>query len=164
MRWEGRTKQRTEGKKKQHRTDSSRVRPFLCAIKLWQKFWGWERLRFQFWWSKATVGDETTACLQSEGPIFYFCQRLDSMYVCVCVFASCERGVCVGGVVEMLKFHVDNLHAPSGWLLGRVKRHGRLLQPTWPQSPLYTMSLCYLPTLWSPSTPSHIQTQTHPHT
>lgn len=48
----------------------------------------------------------------------------------VCVCLRHVREVCVGGAVEMLKFPVDDLHAPSSRLLGRVKRHGRLLQPT----------------------------------
>lgn len=83
----------------------------------------------------------------------------ECVYVCI-MWEKCGC-VCGWGGVGMLKFRVDDLHAPSSWLLGRVKRHGRLLQPSWPQSPLYTMSLCYLPTLWSASAPSHIQTHTH---
>lgn len=72
------------------------------------------------------------------------------------------KEVCVlGWRVEMLKFRVDDLHAPSSWPLGRVKRHGRLLQPTWPQSP----NLHHVPVLPShPVEPLHPLSHTNTHT
>ena len=88
--------------------------------------------------------------------IFIYLRKIKS-HLCACVFSSCERGVCGGWW---------DAKVPCWWFTrsikltaGAVRRHGRLLQPTWPQSPLDTMSLFYLSTLWSPSNPSHTNTR-----
>lgn len=90
------------------------------------------------------------------------------MCVCVCVRWETRKGRSGGWVGgQMLKVSVDDLHAPSSWLLGHKNLHGRFLQPAWPQSPLYTRSLCCVPTLWSSSSsePSLFTTYiTHTHT
>lgn len=153
---EMRGEDKTEDRRQKEKKPLCRVAPFfLCAIKLWQKFWGWERLRFNFGGHKWQRGYDR-GCLQTEGPMSLFiCHRLAHAHLCVCVCIMWDRCVCVGGPWDA--------KVPCWWFARSIKLTAGACKATWsapsthltPISTLHRVPVLPSYTLWSPSIPSH---------